>query len=332
MVCQSRHTAIQNYLKHLKATQSRYLSKTDGSEEKGEKYASYTPVFNGKIHPAQRESHISDQQAGTMEIASTKALNGHSWHITDKPDETTSEEKVFTIQGIVYRCDLPPVTTAYGKSISPKHVQQRVVLTGLNTATFTAAVDGLAQIVKALRANIRDYQPFETSTTTEGYQTIDIANRYFTSKRFAKEQDHIRIPTHIDPKGILNDMRGDTFVHTIDNTVEYYRMITTSNSRSFKNISPSLIKDGDIVEIQLTVSLIEFNVGKGRNTNLHHITKLTLRSITLLDETYSLSGRSSTYDQRDSRPTLKRRIGYAEEEEQDARQRMKKMNIDEQPV
>ncbi|KAK7038678.1 hypothetical protein VNI00_010562 [Paramarasmius palmivorus] len=264
----------------------------------------------------------------STDVTTSEAGNGHTWHLTTRQDEgQPPEEIVFTVQGVILQCDLPPVVRPYGRFVSPRHVQQRVLLTGLNTATFSRALDGLARVDSLLRKAIRDNEGHVITGNTDGFTTIDVANRYFTSKRFANDEHHIGFTTDVDPKGILNDLRGEAFVHTADNVVEFYQRLNTNGDQRFKKIPPSTISEGDIVEVQITVSLVEHSAGKGRNTNVQYFTKLVLRTLTLLDKSYSKVSQP-LIAKTNTRPILKRKVGYTEEETKTAEQRMKRMVID----
>ncbi|KAK7027424.1 hypothetical protein VNI00_015260 [Paramarasmius palmivorus] len=255
----------------------------------------------------------------SLQITPSETSSERTWHLTEQTHDDTVEEMVFTVQGYILQCDLPPVVRPYSKSVAVKHVQQRILLTGFNSPAFTNAIEGLTRIVGHLRSSVREYKPFTVSGSTGGYQTLDVYNRYFTSKRFATDEQHISFSKDIDPNGILEELRGDSFVHTADNVVEYYQR--------FREVQPSRIKNGDLVEVQLTVSLVETCTGKGRLTNMRYVTKIALRSITLLDETFSENG-PSTYHTPNNRQNLKRKIGHDEEMAQETQDRLKRMAID----
>ncbi|KAK7033687.1 hypothetical protein VNI00_012687 [Paramarasmius palmivorus] len=276
------------------------------------------PLANFATHPLDH----------TMDVTSSDNANDHTWHLTQSKDDQGPEEMVFTIQGIVCHCDLPPVVRQYGRSVSPKHLRQRVTLTGHDTPTFSDAIKGLERIIKLLHYSVRDYSPQPLTSFTNGYVSLEITNRYFTSKRFANEKDCLDFNNDVDPKGILSDMRGDSFVHTPDNVVEYYhRVVTEDGEQRFKKVPPSHIKIGDIVEVQLTISLYERCTGKGKESNMQYMTKVVLRSVTLLDARYSEEN-MNLYKASSTRPSLKRRIGHDEEETMEAQDRMKRMAID----
>ncbi|KAK7016390.1 hypothetical protein VNI00_018916 [Paramarasmius palmivorus] len=260
-----------------------------------------------------------------LDLTTSDSVNGHTWHLTKQThEELPPEEMVFTLHGIIMQCDLPPIIRPYGRFVSPKHVQQRVLLTGINTPMFADAIQGLARVDGVLRQAIREEHPRTLAGETEGYSTVEVANRYFTSKKVAREEHHVGFTKEVDPKGILDDLRGEAFVHTEDNVVEYYQRQVVNDDQRFRKIHPSRITKGDIVEVQLTVNLVELASGKGRNTNLQYITKLVLRSITLLDKAYSESIRMSKTPGT-NRVTLKRKIGHTDEETRDAERRIKRM-------
>ncbi|KAK7019645.1 hypothetical protein VNI00_018030 [Paramarasmius palmivorus] len=264
-----------------------------------------------------------------IQIYSTRTASGQAWHLTNASNDLEiGDEAVFTIQGIISQCDLPPVVRPYGKSVSPKHLRQRVLLTGLNTATFSHALEGLARVDNILRLNIRDDAPPRITALVQGYPALEITNRYFTSKRMASEEDHLSFANDIDPNGILEQLRGDSLVHTSDNAVQYFQRLTANGGQQFKAIKPAHIKKGDIAEIQFTISLVEVNAGKGKDSRQHYITKLVLRSITQLDRSFSdacrlRNGRNAP------RPSLKRKIGHEDEEAKETQDRIKRMAVDE---
>ncbi|KAK7018721.1 hypothetical protein VNI00_018281 [Paramarasmius palmivorus] len=262
-----------------------------------------------------------------LHVISSRSTNGQAWHLTSPTAEGVEEELVFTIQGIILQCDLPPIVRPFPRSVSPIHLQQRILLSGFNTTTFADALQGLNHVDNILRLNVRDDSPPKSTPHKYGYPSIEITNRYFTSKRLANEEDHIGIPLDIDPNGILEGLRGDSLVYTADNAVQYYQRQLVNGGQQFKPVKPAHIKKGDIVEVQLTVTLVESRTGKGKNTRHQYLTRLVLRSITQLDSTYSDACRLAS-SQPPPRPNLKRKIGHDEEEAMETQERMKRMAVD----
>ncbi|KAK7051113.1 hypothetical protein VNI00_005225 [Paramarasmius palmivorus] len=165
----------------------------------------------------------------TMDVTCNKNTNNPTWRITTRKaedtetEDTETEEVVFTVHGIIVESDLPPVTRPIARSTSPRHVQQRISITGLDTQSFAGAMQGLASIENFLRLNIRDNAFNEIGTIINGYQVIEISNRYFTGKRFASGVDKEKLSPEIDPNGVLAELQGDGFVYTSENKVEYYQ-------------------------------------------------------------------------------------------------------------
>ncbi|KAK7035549.1 hypothetical protein VNI00_011842 [Paramarasmius palmivorus] len=165
-----------------------------------------------------------------MDCYNTEAGTGDAWRaINRSTDSDEKEELVFTVHGIVLQCDLPPIVKPLTKNSSAKHVQQRVVLTGLNTPTFDKAIQGLMRIDDHLRSNIREEGTLDFLGEQGSHTTLEVSNRYFTSKRVAKNEDHIPFSSVLDPKGILEEMRGESLIHTAENQVEYYERYYIEN-------------------------------------------------------------------------------------------------------
>ncbi|KAK7019415.1 hypothetical protein VNI00_018070 [Paramarasmius palmivorus] len=265
------------------------------------------------------------------EVIATETNTGKVWQMVGANDtkdpQDPPEELVFTIHGIIMLCDLPPVTRPYGRFVSVKALQQRILLTGLNTPSFADALEGLAVMDNVLRLNVREDSVKPLASVVDGFTALDISNRYFTSRRFAQEDDHLPFSSDVDPNGILEGLRGHSMVHTSDNVVEYYHRVETNSGYRFNTIRPAQIKKGDIVEIQCTLTLIEFRANDRKQARTEYSTKLVLRSITLLDRTFSEKARLANVTMTKS-PSLKRRIGHFEEEEKETQERIKRMAID----
>ncbi|KAK7023596.1 hypothetical protein VNI00_016635 [Paramarasmius palmivorus] len=284
--------------------------------------------------------------SSTFTCTSTGSINAGVWRATTTIEETGElEEIVFTVHGVLEQCELPPIIKPLAKPSSAKYLQQRIVLTGLDTPTFNDARDGLARVEYYLRLNVRDYNPQYHVGIRGSQGKLHLSNRYFTSKRFAEEMEDIAFPTEIDPKGILNSIRGDSLVHTTENDVEYYERYYRNGEQHFRKIQPAHITKGDIVEVQFTMTLFESLHNKEAQSGPVYNTKLILRSITLLDRHFS-EARShvvvlfvaptniciqqcrSSVIAGPKRNVLKRKVGYDEEQSQEARDRFKKMSID----
>ena len=65
--------------------------------------------------------------------------------------------------------------------------------------------------------------------TFDGTSSLNIANRYFTQKRDNPNASSIPFSHEIDPLGILTAVAGETYIHTEDNVVNFYKRTTDSD-------------------------------------------------------------------------------------------------------
>ncbi|KAK7017939.1 hypothetical protein VNI00_018500 [Paramarasmius palmivorus] len=259
-----------------------------------------------------------------------------NWRICAIEDEVAVEEVVFTVQGIIVQCELPPVTKQFGRYTTPRNLQQRVVIAGLGSPAFEEAAKGFARLNAFLRCHLREDEAPSLMGQYQNYNTIEVSNRYFTSARFANGEAHIPFTHDVDPRGILEEIKGDKMVHVTENVVEYYERIVRNDDdqrQEFVNIPPSRITKGDIVEVQLTITLAEVQQQHKQRDNAkgqtdEHRTCLVLRGITLLDGQFSEKSRMFTATAPAETKAPKRKIGYEAEATAGAQEKMKRMAID----
>lgn len=103
------------------------------------------------------------------------------------------------------------------------HLRQVVTISGLGAMLFKEAVKGVQIVDDNFRRYVGSMQIDNTTivTTFRGFNAIDISNRYFTSKALARHKTGHPIGQHIDPRGILNKVAENGYVHTTENMVEY---------------------------------------------------------------------------------------------------------------
>jgi hypothetical protein len=162
-----------------------------------------------------------------------------SWRICAVDETGAPEEVVFTIQGIIVHCDLPPITKEYARceaslpaatnqltdvtrTTTARTLQQRVTLSGLGTASFQTMSEGIVRLNGYLRSRLREDQTPAVVKYYRDHPAFEFSNRYFTSARFAEGLQVLPISKDVDPDGYLENMKGDNMVHTTDNLVEYY--------------------------------------------------------------------------------------------------------------
>jgi hypothetical protein len=69
---------------------------------------------------------------------------------------------------------------------------------------------------------LSDWQP----ATYEGDHALDINSRYFTPRRNVPHERGQPFGIGVDPKGVLNEIRGQDMIHGNENKVEYLREYT----------------------------------------------------------------------------------------------------------
>ncbi|KZT21441.1 hypothetical protein NEOLEDRAFT_1181765 [Neolentinus lepideus HHB14362 ss-1] len=153
--------------------------------------------------------------------------------------------------------------------------------------------------------------------------TLSVGNKFFTSTRFTNRNNAIPFDKVVDPRGILEKLQDENFIHTDDNKVTYYKVIVDETGKlQYITMDPAAFRTGDIAEVEFSIITVpqkeRYRMG------------LVLRSITLLDaqhtETPHLS--SSTHIQPSlSAPKIKRHVGHEDSVVKDAREKMSKWQI-----
>ena len=137
-----------------------------------------------------------------------------------------------------------------------------------------------------------------TGSTTQGI-IFEASNRYFTPKRDAPDMEPVPISPLIDPRGILENLKKEVFLHGEENQVYYYQAqesalkgtkryeMQLSGDKShadeqqrMETANPQIFRVGDIVEAQVSFIVAPMKANK-------HKMIVVLRSIALLDGTFS---------------------------------------------
>ena len=72
-------------------------------------------------------------------------------------------------------------------------------------------------------------EPFQTSEFLT-HPCIDVATRYFTSRREDPTGETVPFSPTVDPKGILESLSTDDHFHGVDNQVLYYSLIASTKN------------------------------------------------------------------------------------------------------
>jgi hypothetical protein len=102
-----------------------------------------------------------------------------------------------------------------------------VAVTGLGSPTFGIAVESLAKI-HAFYSRFVPENKLQANSIIDSYKeftSIELSNRYFSSKKEAPNELHIPFTKELDPKGILERAMGTQFIRSKQNVVKYNRKI-----------------------------------------------------------------------------------------------------------
>lgn len=106
-------------------------------------------------------------------------------------------------------------------------MKQNLTITGLGAPTFTDSVKVGHEIFLLFQQQFaaNELEPWRTSTYS-GSHSLELSNRYFTSRRDAADGTHIPFTEIVDPRGILEEMAKANYIHMEENEVRYYRSQT----------------------------------------------------------------------------------------------------------
>ncbi|KAK7033606.1 hypothetical protein VNI00_012843 [Paramarasmius palmivorus] len=242
-------------------------------------------------------------------------------------DLESPEEIVFKIQGVLSFIELPPFTKHPGKRTRAGFLRQGIAITGLGTESFEKSLDGIKVADHVLKRSVPQQaaEPLGCFSDLNGYTTFHVSNRYFLPRRLVEGEESVDFPDNVDPYGILRKIAGSEFVHTKENVVKYERIKRVSaEDITFEAVSPTIFRSGDIVEAQFTLMVVP--IGKGGRPP--YKTFPVLRTITMLDDTYSKKAAVDKILAPKVKMTLKRDAGNWRETEELTSKQLRKMRLD----
>jgi hypothetical protein len=106
-----------------------------------------------------------------------------------------------------------------------------VQLTGLGTPSFQTCVDNLQLIHSTFNCQVPEgalepFQPLEFLN----HASIDMATRYFTSRREDPTGTAVPLLQAVDPKGILQSLGNGDYFHGPDNEVLFYTLVKAEDA------------------------------------------------------------------------------------------------------
>ncbi|KAF9489152.1 hypothetical protein BDN71DRAFT_1402109, partial [Pleurotus eryngii] len=170
---------------------------------------------------------------------------------------------------------------------------QSVTLTGLGSKQFKQMVENSHHVYSMfsrytpnakliLSPKFLGKQKIECDTIVDQHLTILASNCFFTPVKQCASLKTININAKLDPCGTLAKIDGSKYLHTEDNSVNYYILTDSKGEKrqvcAFEKYTPTapiVFQIGDIMELQVSMMCIPI---KGNFT-----VKLILRSVTLLD-------------------------------------------------
>ncbi|KAK0433745.1 uncharacterized protein EV420DRAFT_1283049, partial [Desarmillaria tabescens] len=199
-----------------------------------------------------------------------------------------------------------------------RFLSQSVQLVGLGSESFDDAMDAIRSMQVMGEREFRDgelehWKPM----SMKGLDAIELSNRYFRPRNTTNNEEGVPFPNDVDPVGILAKMAQRKWIHTEDNEVRYYRGVMDERGKKrqarYVSAKPQIFRVGDIVEAQCSVMFLRTNEGMARM-------KMILRALALINSDNSTVSNGIHNDD-----TMKRKIGFKEEEE-DIDARAKKTN------
>ncbi|KAF9491822.1 hypothetical protein BDN71DRAFT_1283328 [Pleurotus eryngii] len=192
--------------------------------------------------------------------------------LTQRNDKTgDTEEATIALQGIVCKINLPPFEARTSRPDDLKrlaHVRQSITLTGLGSKHFEQTVENSHRAYSMFSR----YTPNARLIPTPEFLA---SNRFFTPAKQCAGLETVNVNAELNPRGTLAKVDWSKYLHTEDNSVDYYILTDGDGEKRYTPTAPIIFQIGDIVEIMVSMMCIP---SKGNFT-----VKLILRSVTLLD-------------------------------------------------
>ncbi|KAJ3889769.1 hypothetical protein GG344DRAFT_78490 [Lentinula edodes] len=235
-------------------------------------------------------------------------------------------EVILHVQGVIEDKKLPPVRGEPTKK-KMQHLRQSITVSGLGSQSFASDIDAIYDIYALFARHLPGLKIIATKGDHER-PMLEMSNRIFTPKVEAPNMNPARVNKEMDENGFIERVNAtDTmFVYGEENIVLYgEEKVDASGRRKTVRIPPQKLHVGDIVDVAF--SMIAF--GKGSELKA----RLSLRNITLLDATHTQRWLKQKVKNQflsvKMQPTLRRRLEFDDDDEEDTRKRMKQMEITE---
>ncbi|KAJ7640377.1 hypothetical protein DFH06DRAFT_1137831 [Mycena polygramma] len=269
--------------------------------------------------------HLSEPKLDNVHVTDT-GRQRRSWRLcTARDDDGTVDEVIFRIQGVITKNELVPKDSHKCPIRKAIYLTQHIEICGLDNTIFEDCVRHVATITQKFAEHIAGV-PFTTVAIKEGADgpCISASNRLFSCRSDVPTEQDNDFQDGVDALGHLAKLKGTDLIHAPENIVSFFRVTNgaspTSNSgdRYVKQI-PGAFKVGDLVEMQLAFVAIM----------AHKTIKVTnrLQALTMLDDEYTKEAstlRSAAIAKPPLQVGIRRKVGYFQEDEEDAREYKKK--------
>ncbi|KAK0457360.1 uncharacterized protein EV420DRAFT_1480831 [Desarmillaria tabescens] len=173
---------------------------------------------------------------------------------------------------------------------------QSITLTGFNGKSFDDAICAIREIQctgerEFHQGQLQEWLPVKL----QGYDAVEMSNRYFRTRSKTERETGIPIRTDVDPK-------GNNLIHMEENVVKYYRGIMDAGKKKYMGAKPHMFRTGDIVEAQCSVVFVRCKGGSVK-------TKLVLHAIAMVNCEHTMVGGAP------SAVRMKRKVGFKYEGE-----------------
>ncbi|PBK98154.1 hypothetical protein ARMGADRAFT_921188 [Armillaria gallica] len=158
-----------------------------------------------------------------------------------------------------------------------RFLSQSIMITGFNSMTFDDTINAL-EIQHTGEWEFHQGQLLEwTPNQLQGYNMLELSNRYLRSWSKTKQETGIPINNDVDSKGVLTQLAGNTMIHTEENIVRYYRgILQTLTGTRYMMTKPHTFRTGDIIEAQFSIVFVKC---KGNNMKM----KMILQAIAMVN-------------------------------------------------
>ncbi|KAJ7767246.1 hypothetical protein B0H16DRAFT_354193 [Mycena metata] len=268
--------------------------------------------------------HLADLELLDVDVRETNA-GRRFWRLCVEEEDNLNDELVVRVQGIMTKNNLVPRNVQSCSPAKAQYLSQQIEIRGAGSQTFIAAMAKLQAVADRFDQQLAGVEvaPFSDGVGDSNY-TFVASNRVFTLKSdVPTEQDNF-FQDGVDSAGLLHKLKRKDFIHAPDNIVKYYRKHTPSGvGMAYLQFYPGGFQVGDIVELQVSFVAVSSFRGKVKITT-------RLQAVTLLHSKWTEDAtisRSAAAMRQISNPAIRKKVGYFEEDEEDAR-KVKKSRMD----